>query len=201
MRLSDPLSSLAEDQPRAAKFTPASPVPPIGSTAAARVLTAAHALGTGYAVGSPRLCRAMAIALWPLSVLPQTSPSPASGAGAYSPAHCPLPSVAYPTAPFPLHPAFPWHIGEGETESPASQDRRSSALPLPLLRACRDSRKGGVVLNPSLSPGLGLAGSLRSTGLTPGTHPRDVFSSRGREGLHAVVGFDPWRCPDVEPHL
>lgn len=34
--ISDPLGSPAEDQPRAAKFTPASPVPPTGGTAAAQ---------------------------------------------------------------------------------------------------------------------------------------------------------------------
>lgn len=34
--ISDPLGSPAEDEPRAAKFTPASPVPPTGGTAAAQ---------------------------------------------------------------------------------------------------------------------------------------------------------------------
>lgn len=113
MGVSDPLGSPAEDQPRAAKFTPASPVPPIGNTTRARVLTAAHALSTSYTVGSLRLHQATAIAL-PSPVLPQLwRQEPIDQLRVCSPVQRdPL---------WPLHPTVPWHIGEGETESPASQ--------------------------------------------------------------------------------
>lgn len=94
MEVSDTFGSPAEDQPRAAKFTPASPVLPIGNTTTAQVLTAAHALSTSYTVGSLRLHWATAIALQPVSVFPQPCPSPAVEAGAHRPAQGLLPSAA-----------------------------------------------------------------------------------------------------------
>jgi len=161
--VSDPLGSPPEDQSQAAKPTAASPVPPVGCTASARVPAAARALSTGYA-GLPEPGDGN-----------RPSPAPSSGAGAQSPARGPLPSLACPP-PWPLPPAFPWRIGEGETESPGSQHRRSSALALPLVQARQDCGKGGLLPSPSLSPV-----SLQSTGLAPSTPaPTSGLSSPAR---------------------
>lgn len=118
--VSDPLCSPAEDQPRAAKFTPASPVPPISNTTTAQVLTAAHALSTSYTVGSLRLHQGED---WqrPASLCP----SPALSFQLWR--QEPIDQLRVCCSPvqrdllWPLHPTVPWHIGEGETESPASQ--------------------------------------------------------------------------------